>query len=130
MGGSAYQFTTYQDSDFAVPDGQFGLPLHHPRFLEWVGAPEYARLLGRDSSEWIRSMSQLQTIDAARQLLQTIDAARQLQHDTCLINSNLNVQDQYVLCLQWMASKLLELTVWRHDFMSKVYAVRPFTWKQ
>ena len=51
MGGCAYRFTTYRESDFADNDGQFGLPLHHPRFLEWVGAPEFARLLGRDPSE-------------------------------------------------------------------------------
>ena len=26
--------------DFAQPSGKYGLPLHHPQFLEWVGAPE------------------------------------------------------------------------------------------
>ena len=50
MGGCAYRFRTYRESVFADYDGQFGLPLHHPRFLEWVGAPESARLLGRDPS--------------------------------------------------------------------------------
>ena len=77
MGGCAYQCTIYQDSDFAAHNGQFGLPLHHPRFLEWVGAPESASLLDRDPST-------------------TIDAAQQLQHDACLMTSNLNVLSQYV----------------------------------
>ena len=60
-GGCAYWFTTYRDSDFADQDQHFGLQLHHPRFLEWVGAPESVSLLGRrarDPSKWIRSMSQ------------------------------------------------------------------------
>ena len=70
--------------------------------------PESARLLGRDPSTSIRSMSRLQTIDAARQS----------QHDACLMTLNLNVLDQYVLCLQGTATKLLELTVSRHDFPS------------
>ena len=34
------------------------------------------------------------------------------------MTSNLNVLDQYVLCLQGTATKLLELTVGRHDFPS------------
>ena len=50
--------------------------------------------------------------------LQTIDAARQLQHDACLMTSNMNVLDQYVLGLQGTASKLLVLAVGRHDFTS------------
>ena len=59
---------------------------------------------------WIHSMSRLQTVDAARQL----------QHDACLMTSNLNVLDQYILCLQGMASELLELVVGHHDFLSMV----------
>ena len=88
-GGCAYRFTTYRESDFADHDGQFGLPLHHPRFL---GAPEYVRLLGRNPSEWIRSLSRWQTIDSHL-------ATRPLQHDACLMTSNLNILGQYVLCL-------------------------------
>ena len=69
---------------------------------------------------------------------QTIDVARQLQCDACLMTLNLNILDKYVLCLQGMASRILELTVGRHDFPSvvmdsatpvPVYAVHPFTWK-
>ena len=36
-----------------------------------------------------------------------VDAVRQLQHDTCLMTSNLNVVDQYTLSLQGTASELL-----------------------
>ena len=66
--------------------------------------------IGPDASEWIQSLS----------LEQTIDAAWQLQHDACLMTSNLNILDQNVLCLQGTASKILELTVGRHDFPSTV----------
>ena len=105
LGGCAYRRTTYRDSDFAYHTGQFGLPLHH---LWLWSRPESVRLLGRDPSTWIRSLYRLQTINAARQL----------QHYACLMTSNLNVLDQYVLCLQGTATKLLELTVGHHDFPS------------
>ena len=39
--------------DFGNHYGQFGLPLHHPRFLELMGAPESVRLLSRDPNTWI-----------------------------------------------------------------------------
>ena len=94
---------TYRDLDFASP--QFGLPLHHPRFLEWVGAPESARLLDRDPDAWIWLLSRVQTIDATRQL----------HRDACLMTSNLNVLDQYVLCLQRTLTKL-------HEFPSAAVA--------
>ena len=92
IGDCAYWFTTYRESDFAYRDGQFGLPFHHPRFLEWVGASESARLLGRNPSEWIRS----------------------------LFRGALDTMDQYVLCIQGMASTILELVVRRHDSPSTV----------
>ena len=38
--GCALQNTTYPASDYASPSGEFGIPLNHPRFLEWVGVPE------------------------------------------------------------------------------------------
>ena len=91
-------------------EGPFAAATPHLEWVEWVGAPESARLLGRDPSEWIWSMSRLQTIDAAQQL----------QHDACLMTSSLNVLDQYALCLQGTASELLELVVRRHDFPSTV----------
>ena len=36
-GGCAYRFTTYRDYDYAIQDGLFGVKIHHPLFLEWVG---------------------------------------------------------------------------------------------
>ena len=75
-----YRFTTYRDSDFAVQDRHFGLQLHHPQFLEWVGAPKSARLLG-----WTLVNGSAVHVPVANHY-----AARQLA----------NVLDQYALCLQ------------------------------
>ena len=78
-----FRCTTYRDSDFTHPSGST-VCLHHPRFLEWVGAPESARLLDQDPGAWIRSLSRPQSIDAARQL----------HRDVCFMTSNLNILDQ------------------------------------
>ena len=63
--GCAFRCTTYMDSDFAHPSGEYGSPLHHPRFVEWVGAPESTRLLDRGPGAWLRSLSHAQSIDTA-----------------------------------------------------------------
>ena len=98
--------------EFAQSSGELGLPAHHPRFLQWVGAPESACLLDGSRGAWIRSLSREQSIDAARQL----------HRDVCLMTSNLNILDQYVLCLQGTATKLLELTLGKQDFPSAAVA--------
>ena len=37
--GCAFRNTTYRVSDYAEPTGDYGLLLHHPRFVEWIGVP-------------------------------------------------------------------------------------------
>ena len=55
------------------------------------GAPESARLLDVTThGAWIRSLSREQSIE--------------LHRDVCLITSNLNILDQYVMCLQGTAT--------------------------
>ena len=58
-----------------------GLQLHHPRFLEYVGAPESARLLSLPPGHWLRTMEREEAVMAAPQL----------QHDVGLMMSNLQV---------------------------------------
>ena len=53
---------------------------------------------------------------------QAIDAARQLHRDVCLMTTNLNKPNQYVLCLQGTASRILELTLGSRDFPSVAVA--------
>ena len=45
--GCPYRMTSYKCAEVADVDPAYGLQLHHPRFLEYVGAPESARLLTR-----------------------------------------------------------------------------------
>ena len=42
--GCPYRFTSYSGPAFSDLNPAFGLQLHHPRFLEFVGAPELSRL--------------------------------------------------------------------------------------
>ena len=41
-----------------------------------------------------------------------IDAARQLHRDVCLMTTNLNILDQYVLCLQ-VSVHMEAMSLWR-----------------
>ena len=84
------------------------LTVDHPQFLEWIGVPESARLLDKASSAWLHLLS----------CEQAIDAARQLHREMCLMTSNLNILDQYVLCLQGTGTKIWELTLGSRDFLS------------
>ena len=45
--GCLYRMTSYSEQDIGDVEPAFGVQLHHPRFLECIGAPESARLLGR-----------------------------------------------------------------------------------
>ena len=51
--GCPYRMTTHREADIASVDTSFGVQVHHPRFLECVGSPESARLLGRPPAEWL-----------------------------------------------------------------------------
>ena len=62
-------------------DPAYGLQLHHPRFLEFDGAPESARLRTRSLSHWVVNLDR----DNA------VSAALQRQHDAGLMSSNLHV---------------------------------------
>ena len=49
--GCPYHMTTYRENDLASVTTSFGVQIHHPLFLECVGAPESARLLGHPPAE-------------------------------------------------------------------------------
>ena len=92
--GCLFRNMTYRTSDYASPSGEFGVPLHHPQFLELIGVPESASLLEMGPGRWLHSLSRDQAMDAAIQL----------HRDVCLVTTNLDVLDQYALCLQGTAS--------------------------
>ena len=37
--GCAFRNMSYRCLDYDTPSREFGLPVHHPRFLEWIGVP-------------------------------------------------------------------------------------------
>ena len=87
MQGCQYRMTSY-DQDSGGPDFSpaYGIQLHDPRLLEYVGAPESARLLSRSPEYWLHHLGHEKRLGAALQL----------QHDAGLILSNVQVLQQFV----------------------------------
>ena len=77
-------------------------------FLECVGAPESARLLGRPPSEWLQVMNRRDALFAALQL----------QRDAGLMSSNLTVLHQYAISLHRMSTEVLNSLFGREYFPS------------
>ena len=96
--GCAFRNTTYRASDYAAPVGDYGFPLHHPRFVEWIGVPQSAGLIEFSSSQWVDKLSRDQAVTAAVHL----------QRDVGLMQTNVDVLDQYVLSLQKAASRMID----------------------
>ena len=99
--GCLFRHTSYDWNDHAPPQGGLGVPLNHPRFLEWVGTPDTAWLLERSPGHWCDTLSG----DRA------LTAAMKLHKDACLMKSNLDVLDQYALALHGTASTILRRTI-------------------
>ena len=74
--GCPFRMTSY-DPEKGGPafSPEYGVQLHDPRLLEYVGAPESARLLSRSPEYWVQHMGREKTLSAALQL----------QHDAGLI---------------------------------------------
>ena len=93
--GCQYRMTSYDmdnsRSDFSPA---YGIHLHDPRLLEYVGVPESTRLLSHSPEYWLHHMGRERTMAAALQL----------QHDAGLILSNLQVLGQFVTSLNRMSS--------------------------
>ena len=106
--GCPYRMTSYRDDDDSSIDSQFGVHVHHHRFLEWVGAPESARLLSRPSAEWLQVMNRRDTMHAALQL----------QRDASLMSSNLTVLHQYAIAVHRMSTEVLHGVFGREFFPS------------
>ena len=90
-------------------DPTYGIHLHDPRLLEYVGAPESARLLSRTSEYWLQHMGREKTLAAALQI----------QHDAGLIQSNVQVLRQFVTSLNRMASEVMRVAFDREPFPSE-----------
>ena len=81
-------------SDFSPA---YGIHLHDPRLLEYVGAPESGCILRRTPEYWLHHMGRERTLAAALQF----------QHDAGLIMSNIQVLGQFVTSLNCMSSEVM-----------------------
>ena len=97
--GCAFRNTTYRASDYAEPAGEYGLLLNHPRFLEWIRVPQSAGLLELSGRQWVDRLSRGEAVTAAVHL----------QHDVGLMQTNVDVLDQYALSLQKAASRIIDI---------------------
>ena len=86
--------------------------MHHPRFLEWIGVPQSACLLEMGAGRWVDHLSHDETVAAAIQL----------QRDGGLMQTNLDILDQYSLALQGTASRLIEVCLGARPFQTEEVA--------
>ena len=100
MQGCQYRMTSYDEQN-GGPDFSpaYGIQLHDPRLLEYVGAPESARLLSRSPEYWLHHLGHEKTLAAALQL----------QHDAGLILSNVQVLQQFVTSLNRTSSEVMRV---------------------
>ena len=88
--GCLFRMTLYDvESDGPTFAPEHGVQLHDPRLLEYVGAPESARLTSHSPEYWVHHMGREKALSAALQL----------QHDAGLILSNVQVLQQLVTSL-------------------------------
>ena len=87
---------------------EHGVQLHDPRLLEYVGAPESARLTSCSPEYWVHHMGREKALSAALQL----------QHDAGLILSNVQVLQQLVTSLNRTSSDVMLAVHGRQPFPS------------
>ena len=109
--GYPYRMTSCLEEDVAHVDPILGVQIHHPRFLECIGAPESARVLGRFPAEWVQVMGREDVLMAALEL----------QRDAGLMDSNLSVLSQYVTSLHRMSAEVLQLVFGQELFPSHAF---------
>ena len=97
----------HSGSDFTAA---YGVQLHDPRLLEYVGAPESAHLLSRSPEYWLHHLGREKTLSAALQL----------QHDAGLILSNVQVLQQLVTALNRTSSEVMRVVHGRQPFPTDV----------
>ena len=105
MSGCQYRMTSYEERvSVSDLDPSYGIHLHDPHMMEYMGAPESARLLGRTPEYWLEHMGRERTIQAALRL----------HHDASLIMMNIQVMSQLVTSFSRTASEVMR-TVYDRD---------------
>ena len=114
--GCPYRFLESDELPFIDGNPAYGLQIHHPRFLELVGAPESARLLDRAPLYWVEEMGKERAMVAAVTL----------QRDAGVMLSNLQILSQFALALNRMSFSMMALGLDRSVFPgAEVEALSP-----
>ena len=106
LSGCPYRITSYNRPAISDLNPAFGLQLHHPRFLKFIGAPESARLFGRSLTFWVDRLGEEQAMAA------TVN----LQRDAGIMLSNLQILSQFVTSLHRMSSEMMSIGMGRLVF--------------
>ena len=95
--GCPYRFSESGGLPFSDGNPAYGLQLHHPRFLEFVGAPESARLLDCSPTFWVDQLGKEEAMAAAINL----------QRDAGVMLSNLQILSQFATALHRMSFSMM-----------------------
>ena len=104
--GCPYRFSEYGGKPFSDGNPAFGLQLHHPQFLEFVGAPESAQLLDCSPTFWVDQLVKEQAMAAAVNL----------QRDAGIMLSNLQILSQFTMSLHRMSFQMMVLGIGQSMF--------------
>ena len=107
MEGCQYRMTSYDErtpSSNMAPS--YGIHMHDPRVIEYMGAPESARLMGRTPEYWLQHMGRERTIQAALRL----------HHDASLIMTNIQIMSQLATSFSRAASEVMRTIHEREPF--------------
>ena len=105
--GCPFRITSYDlEIDGSDLSPEYGVQLHDPRLLEYVGAPKSARLLSRSPEYWVQHMGREKFLSAALQL----------QHDAGLILSNGQVLQQLGTALHGASANVMGAVRGRQPF--------------
>ena len=99
--GCPYRFKSHSGPAFLDGNPAGGLQFHHPRFLEFVGAPESARLLYHSPTFWVDQLGEEQAMAAAVNL----------QRDAGIMLSNLQILSQFATSMHRMSSEMMVLGI-------------------
>ena len=107
MPGCQFRMTSCDDQDSRGDlDPAYGIHLHDPCMMEYMGAPESAHLLSRLPKYWLEHMGRDRVVAAALRL----------HHDASLIMMNVQVMAQFVTSLNRTASEVMRMVYDREPF--------------
>ena len=99
--GCPYRFSGSGGLPFSDGNLAYGLQLHHSQFLEFVGAPESARLLDCSPTFWVDQLGKDKVLAAAITL----------QRDAGVMLSNLQILSQFATALHRMSFSMMALGI-------------------